>query len=779
LGLLKAQMVKNAVIVPVGAKGGFVLKQQDGAGSPAREQVVLAYRTFVQGLLDLSDNLRDAQIVRPPDTVRYDDDDPYLVVAADKGTATFSDIANSLSADNDFWLGDAFASGGSAGYDHKKIGITAKGAWESVSRHFSELGTDIKVQPFSVVGIGDMAGDVFGNGMLLSRQIKLIAAFNHRHIFIDPAPDPERSYNERERLFNTERSQWSDFDRSVLSKGGGVYERSAKRIPLSPEARQALGTSAASMAPNEVIQAILRAPVDLLWNGGIGTFVKASHESHTDANDHSNDANRIDASELRCRVVGEGGNLGFTQQARIEFAVRGGLINTDFIDNSGGVDCSDREVNIKILLRLAQSAQQLDLTTRNNLLAEMTDDVARLVLRDNYLQTRAISYAVAQPKKKVGAYSRMLRYLERYSGLDRSLEGLPNDEDLADRLRAGTGLTRPELAVIESYTKLGLYDQLLSSDLVDDEDCSHMLSSYFPQVLYERYSDYIAQHPLRREIIATLLANRIAHSVDFNFARRVGEQSGRSVPEMARAFIAAGVIFNFDDLQGRVESLDNKVTADLQTQLMWEIGRLIERASFWLLRNRPQPLAIDETIRFFAEQTKTLEYRLDQLVSSDERRYQRTRSRELRKSGVPEDSAAKFAHLDAMFSALDIVEVCSKLEHDLEFTARVYFEVGRRFQMSWLREQIAVLPAEHHLQGIAKSNLYTDLYRSQRLLAAAALTNNNLRTPKGRIERWLKAEADRFAHTEQLLKEARSGELRDLAMLFVIVRDIEQLAADH
>ncbi|MDQ3497609.1 MAG: NAD-glutamate dehydrogenase, partial [Actinomycetota bacterium] len=500
LGLMKAQTVKNAVIVPVGAKGGFVVKRppSEGGREALQEEVVACYKTLIRGMLDITDNISGDEIVSPPDVTRYDDDDPYLVVAADKGTATFSDIANELSAEYDFWLGDAFASGGSVGYDHKEMGITARGAWESVSRHFRELGHDTQNEDFSVIGIGDMSGDVFGNGMLLSRHIKLVGAFNHMHIFLDPDPDPEKSFDERERLFGLPRSSWTDYDEGLLSEGGGIFPRTAKSIPLSQQVREMLSVEAESMTPTELMSAMLKAEVDLLWNGGIGTYVKASSESNAEVGDRANDVLRIDGNELGCRVVGEGGNLGFTQMGRIEYALSGGRIYMDAIDNSAGVDCSDHEVNIKILLDAIVEAGDMTEKQRNELLASMTDEVGDLVLRDNYQQTQAISQAAALAHPMVDVHARYIHALEHEGRLDRTLLFLPGDEELGERRSENKGLTAPELAILLSYSKITTYQDLLNSDAPEDPYLSQELERYFPAPLRDRFREQIHEHRLHR-----------------------------------------------------------------------------------------------------------------------------------------------------------------------------------------------------------------------------------------------------------------------------------------
>jgi glutamate dehydrogenase len=542
---MKAQTVKNAVIVPVGAKGGFFVKRppETGGRDALLAEGVACYQTFIRGLLDLTDNIVGGEIVAPAGVVRHDGDDPYLVVAADKGTATFSDIANAISQESGFWLGDAFASGGSTGYDHKKMGITARGAWESVGRHFRELGHNVAEQDFTVVGVGDMSGDVFGNGMLLSRHIRLIAAFNHRDIFIDPNPDPEASFDERQRLFGLPRSSWADYDRERISAGGGVHARTAKSIALTAEARAALGTDAQELAPNELIRAILRAPADLLWNGGIGTYVKAASETHADAGDKTNDAVRVDAGELRCRVVGEGGNLGLTQRARIEYGLGHGWVNTDAIDNSAGVDCSDHEVNIKILLDAVVDAGDLTEKQRNELLVSMTDDVAELVLTDNYEQGETLSLAEAQAASMLDVHARFIRSLERARRLDRELEALPSDQVIAERKVAGSGLTRPELAVLIAYSKLELHDALVDSDVPEDPHLSGLLERYFPDVLSQRFKQQMREHRLRREVIATQVVNSMLHGGGATFAFRLHEELGAAAPETDRAYAVARDVF--------------------------------------------------------------------------------------------------------------------------------------------------------------------------------------------------------------------------------------------
>src|SRR5918995_1132844 len=649
LGLMKAQTVKNAVIVPVGAKGGFVVKRPpaEGGREALQQEVVACYKTLIRGMLDITDNISGDEIVPPPDVTRYDDDDPYLVVAADKGTATFSDIANELSAEYGFWLGDAFASGGSVGYDHKEMGITARGAWESVSRHFRELGMDIQNEDFSVMGIGDMSGDVFGNGMLLSRHIKLLGAFNHMHIFLDPDPDPEKSFEERERLFSLPRSSWIDYDENLISDGGGIFPRTAKSIPLSEQVREMLDVEEESMTPTELMSAMLKAEVDLLWNGGIGTYVKASTETNAEVGDRANDTLRVNGDELRCHVVGEGGNLGFTQMGRIEFALRGGRIYMDAIDNSAGVDCSDHEVNIKILLDAIVEAGDMTEKQRNELLVEMTEEVAQLVLRDNYQQTQALSLAVAQAASMVDVHARYIRALEHAGKLNRELEFLPSEETLAERKSEGMGLTAPEFAILLSYTKLTLYGDLLESDVVEDPYLSGELERYFPTPLRERFREQIHEHRLHRQITATHVTNSLVNRNGPSFVFRLGEETGAAAPDIARAYMAAREIFSLRDLWDGIEALDNKVEARMQSRIMLDARKLLERATRWLLRYRRPPLNIGATISHFSEGAAELSERIPGILRHIEAPPRDNRWRPLARSALRDDIYNQQAALPA------------------------------------------------------------------------------------------------------------------------------------
>ena len=771
LGLMKAQMVKNAVIVPVGAKGGFVVKRPPAGDRDALlAEVESCYRTFIGGLLDLTDNIEDGEIVPPPDVVRYDRDDPYLVVAADKGTATLSDVANSISSEHGFWLGDAFASGGSAGYDHKAMGITARGAWESVKRHFRERGRDIQSGDLTVVGVGDMSGDVFGNGMLLSRHIRLVGAFNHRHVFIDPSPDAARSFEERRRLFELPGSSWDDYDPDLISAGGGVYPRSAKSIALSPEAREALGVEAETLRPADVIRALLRAPVDLLWNGGIGTYVKASSELHSDAGDKANDAVRVDAGELRCRVIGEGGNLGLTQRARVEYALAGGRINTDAIDNSGGVDCSDREVNIKVLLNAVVADGDLTSKQRNELLAEMSESVAALVLKDNYEQAETLSLAEAQAASMLDVHRRFMRRLEQGRRLDRELEALPDDDEIAERRRERRGLTRPELATLMAYSKVNLYTELLESSVPEDPYLSAELDRYFPAPLPERYGERMRQHRLRREITATQVVNNMLHGGGTTFAFRLHEETGAPASEIARAYAVMREVFRMRPQWAEIEGLDNQVAADVQVAMLLEGRRLIERGSRWLLRHRPRPLAIAPAVETFAPGAEALYDSIPELIGPPGDEPLLRRAAELQEAGVPAQLAGRMSCLGIMFSTLDIVEVSGESGLGLEEVARVHFRVGSVLQLHWLLGHILALSRDDRWQALARAALRDDLYSLHR-----ALTAEVLRSGAGAdVERWVEGNpaAERCLQT---LGDIRGGGTFDLTTLPVAVREVRNL----
>ncbi|MFE0406291.1 NAD-glutamate dehydrogenase [Streptomyces nigra] len=785
LGLVKAQMVKNTVIVPVGAKGGFVAKQLP---DPAVDrdawmaEGVASYRTFISALLDITDNMVAGEVVPPADVVRHDEDDTYLVVAADKGTAKFSDIANEVAESYNFWLGDAFASGGSAGYDHKGMGITARGAWESVKRHFRELGVDTQSEDFTVVGIGDMSGDVFGNGMLLSEHIRLVAAFDHRHIFIDPNPDAATSYAERRRLFELPRSSWEDYDTSLLSAGGGVFPRSAKAISVNAHIREALGIEGkvSKMTPAELMKAILQAPVDLLWNGGIGTYVKASTESNADVGDKANDPIRVDGADLRVKVVGEGGNLGLTQLGRIEFARQGGRINTDAIDNSAGVDTSDHEVNIKILLNGLVADGDMTVKQRNKLLAEMTDEVGRLVLRNNYAQNTAIANALAQSSAMLHAQQRFMKHLVREGHLDRALEFLPTDRQIRERLNSDHGLTGPETAVLMAYTKITVADELLHTTLPDDPYLSTLLHAYFPTALRERFPEHLVSHPLRREITTTVLVNDTVNTGGTTYLHRLREETGASLEEIVRAQTVARAIFRQAEVWDAVEALDNKVEAAVQTRIRLHSRRLVERGTRWLLNNRPQPLALADTIDFFADRVEQVWSQLPKLLRGADLDWYQQIHDELTDAGVPVELAQRVAGFSSAFPTLDIVSVADRMGKDPMDVAEVYYDLGDRLHISQLMDRIIELPRSDRWQSMARASIREDLYAAHAALTSDVLAvGDGTATPEQRFEAWERKNAAILSRARTTLEEIRGSDSFDLANLSVAMRTMRTLLRSH
>ncbi|MFN0043904.1 MAG: NAD-glutamate dehydrogenase [Alphaproteobacteria bacterium] len=779
LGLMKAQMVKNTVIVPVGSKGGFVVKRppKTGGREAMQAEVVACYQTLIRGLLDITDNLKGAAVVPPPSVARLDDDDPYLVVAADKGTATFSDIANAVSREYTFWLDDAFASGGSAGYDHKKMGITARGGWVSVERHFRELNRDIVAHPFSCVGVGDMAGDVFGNAMLRSDRTKLIGAFNHMHIFLDPDPDAAKGFAERQRLFALPRSTWADYDASLISKGGGVFARDLKSIKLSPETRALLKIDRDSATPIEIMRALLMLEVDLLWFGGIGAFVKATDESHADAGDRANDAIRIDGREVGARIVGEGANLGFTQRGRIEYALKGGRINTDAIDNSGGVDCSDHEVNIKILLGDVVEGGDMTLKQRDKLLEAMSDEVAELVLKNNYQQTQALSVMSARAPELLEQQARMMRSMERAGRLDRTIEFLPDDEAITERRTAGIGLTRPELAILLAYGKIALYDDLLASDLPDDPLLVEDLGRYFPKALQSGHKDALLRHRLRREIIAKVVTNSMVNRVGASFVHDVREKTGYGAADVARAYAISRDAFDLRGVWRAIESLDGKVSAELQTAMMLEAGRLVERAVFWFLRNGGQPLDIAGTAAQFRPGIAALAAGLDGLLSAERDARFRGHAAALERKGAPEGLARRIASFEDLGSACDIVRIARLRNVPVERVAQVYFALGARLGLDWLHASAAAIKTDTLWQRTAVEAVIEDLFGHQSDLTARVLDGRNGAGAEGALDIWVGARAAAIGRTDALLADLKASAGVDIAMLAVANRQLRTLIA--
>jgi glutamate dehydrogenase len=784
LGLVKAQEVKNAVIVPSGAKGGFVCKRlPDPADREAYQAEVLAcYQTFIAGMLDVTDNIVADQVVPPPGVVRRDGDDPYLVVAADKGTATFSDTANEVAARYGFWLGDAFASGGSEGYDHKKMGITARGAWESVKWHFAALGVNPATDDFTATGVGDMSGDVFGNGMLLSEHIKLVAAFDHRHVFIDPDPDPAASFAERARMFALPRSSWADYDQALVSPGGGVWPRAVKSVPVSPQARAVLGIDAAvsALSPDELISAILAAPVDLFWNGGIGTYVKASFESHADVGDRSNDAVRIDATQMRARVVGEGGNLGFTQAGRIEYSLRGGLMNTDFIDNSAGVDTSDHEVNIKILLADAIRDGAIPASARHQLLNEMTDEVAALVLRHNYGQNMALAVARAQAPSLLHVHARYMRKLIKDKRLNREKDVLPDEREIAERRSSGGGLTNPELALLLAHTKIAASEDVLASQLPDDPYLHRVLDAYFPAPLRARFADRMESHPLRREIITTSAVNEMIDTSGTTFLFRLIEETGASVPDLTRAWLVARDVFDMSAFWRQVEELEGRVGIAAQITLLLEGRKLTERATRWLLHNRRPPFDIQATVAFFADGVRTVRSGLPKLLTGRDLAGFEERRDSYLDLGVPLELAERVAAMVPTYAAFDIVRAASAAGRGIEETAEVYFDLADRLQITRLRDRITALPREDRWSTMARAALRDDLYA-----ALASLTQDVLgvsgpdgrRSPEERLAAWASRNEAAVAMATQTLGEIWESERFTFTTLSVALRAIRTLVA--
>ena len=780
LGLMKAQQVKNAVIVPVGAKGGFFPKQLpiEGDRDVIMKEVVSSYSTFIRGLLDITDNIVEGAVVPPLDVVRYDEDDTYLVVAADKGTATFSDIANSISLEYNFWLGDAFASGGSAGYDHKKMGITARGAWKSVERNFREFGIDPSRDDFTVVGIGDMAGDVFGNGMLLSRHIKLLAAYNHLHIFLDPDPDPEKSFEERKRLFNLPRSAWSDYNPELISTGGGIYNRSAKSIKLSPEIRTALNIESEHLAPNDLINAMLKAPVDLIFNGGIGTFIKASTETHADAGDRANDSIRIDGNEVTARTIGEGGNLGVTQLGRIEYSLNGGVMYTDFIDNSAGVDCSDHEVNIKILLNGLLSDGSMTLENRNKLLETMTDEVGELVLRDNYEQTQMLSLEASVGQETMELFRRYMNEMEKSGRLKRKLEYLPDDKILLERKVNNKGLTRPEIAILLAYCKMFLKKDILASDVPEDPYFIKYLLQAFPKPLRENYLPQMKEHRLRREIIATQLSKSVTDHMGINFVERLQRETGASVAFIMRAYAIAAGIHNLDHIWDQIEALDSKVPVTVQQKMMLQIYYLIRRSTRWFLRNRKPDLDIQSCIQDFKQPVNDLIKQLPSLLADTDKDVLQSEIQLSIEEGVPELLACTMASCITLFTSLDIVEASRKHQFNVTDLAQTYYSLGNKLELSWLREQINSYTMENQWDELARSGFRDDLDNVQRKLSVSVLslkTKNKLSIEE-RIEAWLEENKLLIDRWKNLLAEIKSSSNVGFVTFSVVLRELFDFA---
>lgn len=777
LGLVKAQMVKNAVIVPTGAKGGFVCKTlEDGTAPEQRmEQVRHAYSAYIRALLDLTDNRIDGCTRSPKDVIRYDDDDAYLVVAADKGTATFSDTANAIACERGFWLGDAFASGGSQGYDHKKMGITARGAWESTKRLFKELGHDTQTTPFTAAGIGDMSGDVFGNGMLLSNQIRLIAAFNHRHIFIDPNPTPKLSFNERLRLFKLPRSSWSDYNPALISQGGGVFSRTAKKIPLSTAIRERLGLAdkIEQLSPDELIRAILRADIDLLWNGGIGTYVRASHERDQDVGDRASDALRVTALELGAKVVVEGGNLGLTQPARIEFARKGGLINTDAVDNSAGVDCSDHEVNIKILLNPLVESDRMNTTERDQLLDQMTDDVSALVLRNNYQQSKMLSQSNQTAPLFIAKHAQLIQLLEREGRLDRQLEQLPDDAEIEQRIARKEGLTRPEIAVLLAYSKSRLFEKLIATDLIDDDQIAAELFNYFPTLLQQQYRKEIAAHPLRKEILAAQLTNQVMNRMGSTFSILLLEEVRTNCGQWIRSYTVAREVLGISDIVKEIDQLGFQITNEQQMALQLRIHHPLEKATHWLLKNADWTMTTAAIIAHFKQ---SIGHTGDQLLKY------KLMQNDLNTSGTATTpqrvTQAKVEALEFLYYGFDIASIAAITGCNLSFTAAAFFTLNTQLELFWLRREIDQLPAIDKWHRKARQALIQNLDNGIQEKVMQLISRNTELNSLPDFNAAI-SESAGLRQLTDLIRDIKSETRVNMAMMTVIVNKFRESLSDY
>lgn len=778
LGLVKAQQVKNSVIVPMGAKGGFICKQAPSASD--REAFlangIACYRTFISALLQLTDNLVDGSIVPPKSVVRWDGDDPYLVVAADKGTATFSDIANEISEAHNFWLGDAFASGGSVGYDHKKMGITAKGAWVSVQRHFREMGVNVQEQDFSVVAVGDMAGDVFGNGMLCSEHICLVAAFNHQHIFIDPNPDAASSYAERKRLFELPRSNWEDYESSLISSGGGIFSRAAKSIPLSDEIKQRFSITENELTPNEFIHAILKADVDLFWNGGIGTYVKSSKETHADVGDRANDSLRVNGTELGASVFGEGGNLGCTQLARVEYTLNGGRCNTDFIDNAGGVDCSDHEVNIKILLNQLLSSGSLDDSARNECLYSMTEEVSKLVLHNNYRQTQAISLAETEAGLRDVEYQRLIGHFENQGILDRELEFIPADDELHERKAYGKALTRPELSVLVSYAKLSLKQALANSDVANDAYLSQSAYQAFPAVLQEQYSDSIDNHQLHNEIVATQIAGDLVNRMGIAFMHRMQEATGESAANTAKAYIASRDLFKIEQQWQAIEALDYSISSELQHEMFSQLVRLVRRSSRWLLRNRRAQLDVEEVLASFGDTVNYIVENIESLLFGDQLSNWQRKVNKYIGEGVPAELAQFVASSRYFYTVFSVANVVAKTDKPIDQVAACYATLGERLELNWFADQIMQMGVDNYWQAMARESFRDELENQQATLVLNMVSELDASSVDVTVEEWMSQHQTYIDRWQTMTAELRCITEFDLAIFPVAIRELLDLS---
>ncbi len=777
LGLVKAQQVKNAVIVPSGAKGGFVAKRLHSGMDRAAfmEEGIACYKLFIRGLLDITDNLVEGDITKPENVVCLDGDDPYLVVAADKGTATFSDIANGISEEKGHWLGDAFASGGSQGYDHKGMGITAKGAWVSVQRHFRELGLNTQTDAFTAIGIGDMGGDVFGNGMLLSESMKLVAAFNHLHIFIDPDPEPAAAYAERKRLFESTASGWSEYNKALISRGGGVYSRTDKYISLSPEVQALLGCTDTRLTPTALISRLLCSEVDLIWNGGIGTYVKSSGESHSEVGDKANDALRVNGEQLRCRVFGEGGNLGMTQKGRIEYCLRGGACNTDFIDNAAGVDCSDHEVNIKILIDEQVAQGNLTSKQRNALLASMTDDVSRLVLDNNYRQTQSLSIAEFSVHTRINEYRRFMDYLEELGRLDRGLEFLPTDAQVADRVGRGQALARPELCVLISYAKVQLKELLAGSNIAADPYCAEAVMDVFPEALHERYADAIKSHKLKREIIATQLANDFVNNLGITAYHRLVETTGSHADEVVKAYVTSRDVFRFEDFHRYIASHDDRMPAKTQYELLATMIRRVRRGTRWFLKNRRGGLDVAGEVENFRPRLAEVQKQTGELLPDQQREEWQQRAAALEAQGIDGEWLDLMAMPENLFSGVGIVEISNQSGASIAECTQMFLSLMHELNLNWFATQLSAIKVDNYWQANARESYIDDLESQARKLSILLLNHHPDAAIPQTISAWLSENEPMVARWMAMVKRVESSSGTDYAMFAVALRELYDL----
>jgi len=778
LGLMKAQMVKNSVIVPTGSKGGFICKtllsQHDR--NEQMNEVEQCYRLYIASLLKITDNLIDGEVKHPENTLIHDDDDPYLVVAADKGTASFSDIANGIAHQQNFWLDDAFASGGSVGYDHKKMGITARGAWESVKRHFKVINIDCQKTDFSVIGIGDMSGDVFGNGMLLSKKIRLIAAFNHMHIFIDPNPDSASSFVERQRLFNLPRSGWNDYNTSFISAGGGIFSRSSKKINLSPEIQQCLAINQSSLTPNELINLILKSKADLLWNGGIGTYIKAESESDLDAQDKANDSIRINAHQLNVKMIGEGGNLGVTQLGRIEFAQLGGDIYTDAIDNSAGVDCSDHEVNIKILLQQVINDGLLNNEQRNQLLAQMTDEVAALTLSNNIRQTQIIDLTELTAFQNIYEHARFITHLESHKVLSRKLEQLPSNSNLKERINANKGLSKPEIAVLVSYSKLVFKHALIQADNFEGDAFENILLNYFPKPLQQKYSEQIKNHPLKNNIIATLVSNKMVNHLGIGFGFKMKQQTSANIMMIAKAYLSVIKIFDIDQLWHDVEKVE-AMPEHIRYRCFQTITGLIQRSISWILRHYPNQFDIEMIVNRFQQPVKKLQQNIYSLLSGDTKRETNELKKLLKKYKAPEDIINRLPAVIPLSSSFDIAETALSLNAPIDKTAKLFYTVAKKLELQWLKQNISKLTMRNHWHQLAMTAMRNELHRHQKNITFYLLKNlKNKRHIQIALDNWDNTDNYALGRYRKQIAAIKNHQTFDFALMTVAINEVRLLS---